>query len=170
MEIISLANYSIYIGDIWPAVQQSIKMGNYSGLYVLVDENTAEHCLPILRVALSDYEFEVIQIESGEERKNLDTCSNIWEALKNKEANRKSLLINLGGGVIGDIGGFCAATYMRGIDFIQIPTTLLSQVDSSIGGKLGIDFKAYKNFVGLFKDPKAVFIYSPFLETLPERE
>ena len=84
--------------------------------------------------------------------------------------DRKSLMINLGGGVIGDMGGFCAATYKRGIDFINLPTTLLSQVDASIGGKLGIDFQGFKNHIGLFRNPKKVIIYPGFLGSLPENE
>ena len=170
MEVISLANYSIYIGEIWPAIKQFIKQGKYSSLICLVDENTKRDCLPIFQNALEDYNFNVIEIKSGEEQKHVETCKSIWSDMKSFSADRKSLVINLGGGVIGDMGGFCAATYMRGIDFIQVPTTLLSQVDSSIGGKLGIDFEAYKNFIGLFKDPKAVFIHNGFLNTLPERE
>ncbi len=84
--------------------------------------------------------------------------------------DRKSLLLNLGGGVIGDMGGFCAATYQRGIDFIQIPTTLLAQVDASVGGKLGIDFQGLKNQIGMFQDPVMVWVNPKFLDTLPQRE
>ena len=170
MEVISLSNYSIYIGEVWPAVKQFIKQGKYSSLICLVDENTKQDCLPIFEKELAELSFQIIEIKSGEEEKHIETCQLIWDGMKNHGTDRSSLMINLGGGVIGDMGGFCAATYMRGIDFIQIPTTLLSQVDSSIGGKLGIDFKAYKNFIGLFKDPKAVFIHSGFLNTLSQRE
>ncbi|HOU47323.1 MAG TPA: 3-dehydroquinate synthase, partial [Chitinophagales bacterium] len=114
--------------------------------------------------------FIIIQTQSGEENKNLMTCENIWQQLIQKNFDRKALIINLGGGVIGDMGGFAASCYKRGIDFINIPTTLLSQVDSSIGGKLGIDFKYGKNLIGLFQNPKRVFISSQFFKTLPQRQ
>lgn len=143
----------------------------YHNIWVLVDENTAEHCLPILKKALdSSFPLKVIQIQSGEPHKTLETCQTIWTALLNGSASRKSVLLNLGGGVIGDMGGFCAATFKRGMDFIQIPTTLLSEVDASVGGKLGIDYGTLKNTIGLFQNPQMVCVHSPFLKTLPERE
>jgi 3-dehydroquinate synthase len=108
----------------------------------------------------------LVKIKSGEQQKNLDTCQTIWESMTNHELDRHALMINLGGGVIGDMGGFCAATYKRGIDFIQIPTTLLSQVDASVGGKLGVDFQGLKNHIGVFQIPKTVLIDSVFLESL----
>ncbi|MTI19497.1 3-dehydroquinate synthase, partial [Fulvivirga sp. RKSG066] len=126
------------------------------------------HCLPLLNNVLK--EAKIIAIKSGEKNKTLDTCSDIWEKMTEYGLDRKSLMINLGGGVIGDMGGFGASTYKRGIDFINIPTTLLSQVDASVGGKLGIDFKGFKNHIGLFKDPKMVLVDSKFLNTLPKRE
>ena len=98
------------------------------------------------------------------------TCEIIWQQLIENNADRKTLFVNLGGGVIGDMGGFAASCYKRGVDFINIPTTLLSQVDSSIGGKLGIDFKYGKNLIGLFRNPKAVFISPVFFNTLPKRQ
>ena len=106
----------------------------------------------------------------GEEHKNLTTCSKVWESLTNLNFDRNSLIINLGGGVICDLGGFIAATYKRGIDFINIPTTLLSQVDASIGGKLGIDFNNYKNHIGVFEEPNTIIIDTKFLSTLSKRE
>ncbi|MBK8505656.1 MAG: 3-dehydroquinate synthase [Saprospiraceae bacterium] len=111
-----------------------------------------------------------IVISDGEKHKTLGTCEKIWQRMFDLKTDRKSLLINLGGGVIGDMGGFCASTYMRGIPFIQVPTTLLSQVDASIGGKLGIDFYGLKNSIGLFHDPMAVLADPAFLKTLPPKE
>ena len=108
---------------------------------------------------------EIIEIESGEENKNIEICAQIWRTLSELGADRKSLLINLGGGVIIDLGGFVASTFKRGIDFINIPTTLLAQVDASIGGKTGIDLDYLKNEIGVFNAPKAVFIYPPWLKT-----
>lgn len=141
---------------------------SYSQIAVLVDENTKLHCLPIVKKTVSD--ALVIQIKSGEQNKTVETCTFIWDQLTITSFDRKSVLINLGGGVIGDMGGFCAATYKRGIDFINIPTTLLSQVDASVGGKLGIDFNGFKNHIGLFKNPNAILVYADFLKTLPVRE
>jgi 3-dehydroquinate synthase len=135
---------------------------------VLVDENTLQYCYPKLKEYLPKH--LLIEIPSGEESKHLQTCAQIWQAMTDYQMDRKTLVINLGGGVIGDMGGFCAATYKRGIDFVQIPTTLLSQVDASVGGKLGIDFQGFKNHIGVFQDPLAVWIFPDFLQTLPERE
>lgn len=141
---------------------------NYSKIFILCDENTSKHCLTALEF-LWNKAF-VFKIPSGEAYKNIETAQQIWSAMTAQKFDRNALLINLGGGVIGDLGGFCAATYKRGIDFIQIPTTLLAQVDASVGGKVGIDFEGYKNQIGVFSLPKAVFIDTIFLETLPERE
>jgi 3-dehydroquinate synthase len=135
---------------------------------VLVDDNTLQHCYPLLQPFLPKH--KIICIAAGEAHKNIDTCLLIWQQLTDFQFDRKSLLINLGGGVIGDMGGFCAATYKRGIDFIQIPTTLLAQVDASVGGKLGIDFQGLKNHIGLFALPLAVCIDTNFLKTLSIRE
>jgi 3-dehydroquinate synthase len=141
---------------------------NYTSVAVLVDELTHRHCYPLVKPLLPKH--TLIRIKSGEERKNLATCEHIWQAITNAQLDRHSLLINLGGGVIGDMGGFCAATYKRGIDFVQIPTTLLAQVDASVGGKLGIDFHGLKNHIGVFREPAAVLIDAQFLKTLPWAE
>lgn len=140
----------------------------HTNIAVLVDEHTKKYCYPVIKQLLPKH--IVVTIKSGEEKKNLDTCSYIWQQLTDKQFDRKSLVINLGGGVIGDMGGFCAATYKRGIDFIQAPTTLLAQVDASVGGKLGIDFNGFKNHIGVFKEPASVLIATEFLNTLPPQE
>lgn len=142
----------------------------YSSLWILVDENTERFCLPIIQQVTADVTWHIIRIPSGEEHKQLSTCTNIWKQLTDGQADRKALLVNLGGGVIGDMGGFCAATYKRGIDFIHIPTTLLAQADASIGGKLGVDFDGLKNIIGLVQQPRMTLIYPPFLKTLPTRQ
>ncbi|MGB4959119.1 MAG: 3-dehydroquinate synthase [Saprospiraceae bacterium] len=165
MENIICKNYTIYI-DQWKYFKKTIKEINPSNVFVLVDENTEKYCLHRLLEHL-DPPAQIIRIPSGEHNKNLQHCEHIWTKLLQYGADRHSLLINLGGGVIGDMCGFCAATYMRGIRFIQMPTTLLSQVDASVGGKLGIDLKGFKNMVGLIQDPNAVFIFTEFLATLP---
>lgn len=149
-------------------IQAFFNSSDYDKVAVLVDENTRFHCLPLVVRVIKP--TDIIEIESGEEKKTLDTCIRIWKELTDNHYERKSLLVNLGGGVIGDMGGFCAATYKRGIDFINIPTTLLSQVDASVGGKLGIDFLGFKNHIGVFELPRKVFIDTKFLKTLPERE
>jgi len=142
-----------------------------SKIFILVDENTNQHCLPILLEALeTTSEIEIIEIEAGEENKNLDTCSGVWHALTELGADRKSLLINLGGGVITDLGGFVASCFKRGIKFINIPTTLLSMVDASVGGKTGVDLGVLKNQIGLFSDPEMVLVDTRYLETVDERE
>lgn len=168
MDKISLSDYEIIFDDSLRSLQNFLDKNKYTSIFVLVDENTKQHCLPILQNVLQD--VIVIESQSGEINKNLFTCEIIWQQLIQHNADRKALFINLGGGVIGDMGGFAASCFKRGIDFINIPTTLLSQVDSSIGGKLGIDFKYGKNLIGLFRNPKAVFISSQFFKTLPQRQ
>ena len=169
MRKIDLHSYSIYFNSVVEQLQNFLTETDYSSLFILVDEHTSKHCLPLLTDTLPD-QTKYIQIESGEIHKNLQTCTQIWTALLEQGADRQSILINLGGGVIGDMGGFCAATFMRGIRFIQIPTTLLAMVDASVGSKLGVDFKNAKNMIGLFQDPMAVVIDHTFLNTLPIRE
>jgi len=159
-EVIS-NNYSIWIGT---DSLFKLDVSEYSEVAILVDENTRRNCLNKLPKTDNS---KVIEIKSGEKNKNISTCNFIWQELTNHNFDKDSLLINLGGGVIGDMGGFCAATYKRGIDFIQIPTTLLAMTDASIGGKLGVDFLALKNQIGLFANPKSVLIYPDFLESLP---
>jgi len=112
----------------------------------------------------------LLNIEAGEHHKTITTCQNLWEELTANKADRHSLMINVGGGVVTDMGGFVAATYKRGIDFVQVPTTLLAQVDAAIGGKVGVNLNHYKNLIGLFADPKAVFIHFPFIDSLPPKQ
>ena len=168
MRTIELGTYQISIGDFDLPLQQLLAAKDYSNVFVVVDENTRRYCLPLLRPVVSD--LKLIEIPSGEQNKGLDTCQSIWKQLMEQNADRNALVINLGGGVIGDMGGFCASTFKRGMDFIQMPSTLLSQVDASIGGKLGIDFMQVKNSIGLFKDPQAVLVDIRFLHTLPDHE
>lgn len=159
----------LYSQEIAPLLKHWISQHHYTKIMVLADENTAQHCYPLLQEALPP-SHQLCTVPSGELHKQLATCTLIWQAMTAAGLDRKSLLINLGGGVIGDMGGFCAATFKRGIDFVQIPTTLLSQVDASVGGKLGIDFEGFKNHIGVFQAPKAVLIDTVFLATLPQRE
>ena len=140
-------------------------------LLILVDENTHEHCLPTLLGNLeTEIPFEIIEIEAGEVMKTLETAAQLWEILTEFETDRKALMINLGGGVITDMGGFIASTYKRGIPFINIPTTLLGMCDASIGGKTGIDHQFLKNIIGTFAHPEQIFVFPEFLQTLPFEE
>ena len=140
---------------------------HYSQILLLVDTNTQRDCYPILASYLGDIPHQVLTIAAGERHKNIDTCATIWQAMLRNELDRKAVLVNLGGGVIGDMGGFCASTYKRGIDFVQIPTSLLGQTDASIGGKLGVDFEGLKNVIGVFQNPTSTWIDTCFLATLP---
>lgn len=149
-------------------LESFLATANYTNFFVLTDTNTRRDCFPIIENLLQ--EPIVIEIEAGEPHKNLRSCELIWSQLLHHQADRHALLINLGGGMIGDIGGFVASTYKRGIDFIHLPTSLLAMVDASTGGKTGIDFKNLKNIIGVFALPKLIHIYPPFLKTLDQRE
>ncbi len=144
---------------------------NYTDVVFLVDSHTHEFCLPLfLPEIVTNASIEIIEIPSGEENKTIEIAIQVWETLAEINASRKSLMVNLGGGMVTDIGGFLASTYKRGIDFINVPTSLLSMVDASVGGKTGIDLNGIKNIIGTFAMPGLTLIYPEFLKTLPERE
>src|ERR1700754_671513 len=171
MNTLNSISYPIYFDNTLAELVNFIEKGNYSRFFILTDENTAKYCLPTLREKIDNLDnFDIIEINAGEESKNIDFCIGVWKMLIDFSADRQSLLINLGGGVISDLGGFAASTYKRGIDFVHVPTTLLSQVDASVGGKTGIDMDNIKNIIGTFTQPKAVFIDPSFLQTLPARQ
>ena len=164
-----MQDYPIVIGEEALArIPELIDTLDPSQVMVFVDTHTYADCYPLAEKYLPPHHVEVVP--PGEQYKTLRTCEKLWQALTEKQFDRKGLVINLGGGVLGDMGGFVASTYKRGIPFIQIPTTLLAQVDASVGGKLGIDFHTLKNHIGLFQNPQAVLIYPIFLKTLPEAE
>jgi 3-dehydroquinate synthase len=140
----------------------------YSGIAVLVDQNTRRHCYGKIKAQLPGH--TVIEVPAGEQHKNLDTCQLVWQQFTAAGLDRHSLLIIIGGGVLGDLGGFCASTYKRGIVFLQVPTTLLAMADASIGGKTGVDFGSLKNHIGTFSLPVATWIATDFLKSLPVRE
>ena len=169
MTPIQSENYTIFFNEAsFVYLENLLQPDVYSKIFVLVDENTNEYCLPYFLSNLpTEIEIEIIEIEAGEEHKNMYTCMDLWHTLIDLEADRKSILLNLGGGVITDIGGFIASTFKRGIEFINIPTTLLAMVDASVGGKNGVDLGSLKNQIGVINEPKAVIILSKFLETLP---
>ncbi len=141
-----------------------------SRVFILTDENVAPFWLPETEYWLNSENAIEIVIKAGERHKNLQTVQRIWKTLMKHCADRNALLINLGGGVITDLGGFAASTYKRGIKFINIPTTLLAMVDAAIGGKTGIDFGGGKNQIGTFAEAEEVIIDTVFLSTLPRRE
>ena len=139
-------------------------------LFVLTDSHTAEYCLPILADFIGQIPYHLLTIEAGEQSKNLASVQAVWDFMLKHRATRQAVLINIGGGVVTDLGGFAAATYMRGIRFLNIPTTLLAMVDASTGGKTGINFRGVKNSIGTFSQPMATLIYPPFLSTLSSKE
>lgn len=172
MSAIDAGSYNVYTGnDVFVQLRDLLSGRSYSRIFLLVDENTLELCVPQLVSNVETLQdAEIIETESGEENKSIEVCVQLWKTLSELGADRHSLLVNLGGGVITDMGGFIASTFKRGIDFINIPTTLLAQVDASVGGKTGVDLGRLKNEIGVFNDPRAVFIHSDFLYTLDERQ
>lgn len=172
MPIIKSTSYQIFIGKTaFTSLSKFLSKHTYDSYFILCDENTLQFCLPLLITSCPILSSaEVIEIESGEESKALEFSAHILQTLIENKAGKSSLFINLGGGVVSDLGGFTASIYKRGIDFINIPTSLLAMADASVGGKTGIDFGGIKNSVGTFAQPKAVFINPLFLNTLPARQ
>ncbi len=158
---------NIYTLNVSDELNGLINSKKYSKHFILCDTNTAARCLPLLKTA---FEFKLIETKPGEAGKKLDTCKNIWQQLADGGADRQSVLVNLGGGSITDMGGFAASTFQRGMDFIHIPTTLLGMVDAAVGGKTGVNLGELKNYIGTFKLPVACICDPVFLQTLPESE
>ena len=155
----------------YTALNKHIKKHHFSTIFILVDENTHALCLPVLLEQLETTStIEIIEIESGEINKTIDTCVGVWNTLSDLNGDRKSLLINIGGGVITDLGGFVASTFKRGIAYINIPTTLLSMVDASVGGKTGVDLGTLKNQIGVTSIPDLVLIDTHYLKTLASNQ
>lgn len=172
MTAINATDYFIRFNDkAYAALTEYLSKNQYSGLYIIVDSNTNEYCLPTLLSQLeTEARIEIIEVDPGEESKSIETCVQLWHALTELGADKKSLIINLGGGTMSDLGGFIASTYKRGIDFIHVATSLLGMVDACIGGKNGVDLGNLKNQIGVINPPKMVLIDTSFLETLPQRE
>lgn len=168
------ASYDIHIGrGILDRMALILAKGNWASRWFVITDETVSglHGGRVLAaMAGAGLKAECLAIPPGERAKTVTTCLHLAEALLEKGADRASGLIALGGGVVGDVGGFLASIYMRGIPCVQVPTTLLAQVDSSIGGKTGVDIEAGKNLLGTFHQPRAVFVDMEFLETLPQRE
>lgn len=172
MQAIETSGYSIYFNeDGYMALQQILLPEKYSKIFIIADTNTSQLCLPNFLARLAtDIEIEIIEIEAGEINKTIETCTQVWHALTELGADRKSIIINLGGGMVTDLGGFAASTFKRGIDFINVPTSLLAMVDASIGGKTGVDLGPLKNQIGIITNPVTVVTDVDFLETLPPAE
>ena len=168
----SSAEKAVYFNDEgYNKVNHFLKENSFSKIFILVDSNTHIHCLsPLLQKLETATPIEVIEMEAEEENKTIETCNGIWKVLSELGADRKSLLINLGGGVVTDLGGFVAATFKRGINCIHFPTTLLAMVDAAVGGKNGVNLDALKNQVGVIKTPELVIADTSFLSSLPAAE
>ena len=172
MESIITKDYAIHFNSTcYNKLNNYINKSNFSKIFVLVDTNTHKHCLSTFLAKLNTSQnIEIIEIEAGEINKTIDTCVGVWNALSDLDGDRKSLLINLGGGVVTDLGGFVASCYKRGINFINVPTSLLAMVDASIGGKTGVDLGTVKNQIGVINYGDMVLVDTKFLETLPQNE
>jgi 3-dehydroquinate synthase len=173
MNLFTSNDFVIEIGSILDSSLNDLLLKTYSQskVVIIVDENTHDYCLEYLLTSFDSLnEAEVMLLPVGEENKVMEVCFQVWQALTDYQVGRKDLVINLGGGVVTDMGGFIASIYKRGVDFIHIPTSLLGMVDASIGGKVGIDLGPYKNQLGVFSHPKKIYIDSVFLGTLPEEE
>jgi len=134
-------------------------------IFVLTDTNTRDKCLPVIAPALEAFDAEYITVDAGDMKKNIEQAAIIWDALSSRGASRNSLLVNLGGGMVTDLGGFAGATFKRGIHNLNIPTTLMASVDAAVGGKTGINFQGLKNEIGSFYQPDCVIIDCVFLHT-----
>ncbi len=172
-QVLDARAYQVHVGDVLDELDQFITK-NYPDHtpIILGDSNTLAHALQLIDFVgvPSLKEAEVLEVEPGEDSKEIEVANGLWQAMLDLGANRKTLLVNLGGGMITDLGGFLAGTYKRGVPFIQVPTSLLAMVDASVGGKVGINLGKSKNQVGLFLEPVAVFAHLPFLNSLPVRE
>lgn len=153
----------------WEVLIKYLDEQKSSKILIIADENTKQYCLPyFLKKVNFENEPKIITIPAGEEFKNISTCLDVWNFLSGKGADRNSIVINLGGGVVTDLGGFVAATFQRGLRFINIPTSLLAMVDASVGGKNGVDLGAIKNQIGVITLPEMVILDTEFLKTLPQ--
>ena len=171
MKEIKSENYSIYLhSNRYDKLFNFIKSENYSKIFIHLDSNTKNLCLDVFLNQIDKIVYQTLVSNAGEQHKNIKSCLSLWNSLSKLKADRKSLIINLGGGVVCDMGGFIASTFKRGIDYINIPTTLLSMVDASVGSKTGIDLGVLKNQIGTFCDPKMVIIDTLYLKTLCDKE
>ncbi|MCK7591046.1 3-dehydroquinate synthase [Subsaxibacter sp. CAU 1640] len=169
---IKASNYSVHFNNTaYRQLNLYLEQNVFSKLFVLVDTNTNQHCFPNFMSRLeTNLNIEIIEIEAGEAHKTIETCLGVWNALSELGGDRKSILINLGGGVVTDLGGFVASTFKRGIKYVNVPTSLLSMVDASIGGKNGVDLGVIKNQIGVINSGEMVIVDTTFLDTLPQNQ
>ncbi|MGY0392415.1 3-dehydroquinate synthase [Bizionia sp. KMM 8389] len=172
MKSIQTKNYPIHFNsNCYKAINTHLSETDYSIIFILVDQNTHNSCLPqFLQQLETTLQIEIIEIEAGETHKTIETCVGVWNVLSELGADRKSLMINLGGGVVTDLGGFVASTFKRGMKYINVPTSLLAMVDASVGGKTGVDLGHLKNQIGVINTGEMVLIDTAFLQTLPENQ
>lgn len=172
MNTIQANGYPIHFNEnAYSELNKFLSENSYSNIFIFADSGTSEQCLPVFLPNLeTDLAIEIVEFEPGEENKNIGTCVELWKVLTELKGDRKSLVINVGGGVVTDLGGFVASTFKRGIDFIHVPTTLLAMVDASVGGKNGVDLGSLKNQIGVINVPRMVLIDTRFLETLPQNQ
>jgi 3-dehydroquinate synthase len=170
MNSILTEQYAIHFNSkCYTELNSYLSASNFSKIFILVDTNTHQHCLSqFLSQLETNVTIEIIEIEAGEQQKTIETCVGVWNTLSELGADRKSLIINLGGGVVTDLGGFVACTFKRGIKYINVPTSLLAMVDASVGGKTGVDLGVLKNQIGVINSGDLVLIDTMFLNTLPQ--
>lgn len=166
MQVIEESESKVYgTDDLKKDLSELIQRYSRGKVFVLTDSGSYEHCYPKIKDLTEIEEENVMVIDQGDQNKNMEAISKVWQFLNTHGADRKSLLLNLAGGMPCDLGGFAAATFKRGVDFINVPTTLLSMVDASVGGKTGINFNGFKNEIGVFKHASAVLVNTDFIET-----
>ena len=172
MKSIVTNQYSIHFNSTcYEELNAYLQHSNFSKIFVLVDANTHEFCYPHFIAKIeTNLVIEIIEIEAGEIHKTIETCVGVWNVLSELNADRKSLIINLGGGVVTDLGGFVASTYKRGIKYINVPTSLLAMIDASVGGKTGVDLNSLKNQIGVINAAQMILIDTHYLKTLPQNE
>lgn len=168
MKVFTSRQGDIYLGNVKDGLQKTIQSLETSMVVILADDNTVRHCVPLVE-PLTDAGIRIV-IASGDQHKSLDSCETIWSMLVEAGADRESLILNVGGGMICDLGGFAASCYQRGIRFAHIPTSLLAMADAAMGGKTGVNFGGYKNYIGRFEAPAFIWTDPTFLKTLPRQE
>lgn len=167
---INTKDYAIVLSNSFEDLFSFLNLFPKAKKFIIVDENTKEDCYPIVQNFFEAKSTFLIEITSGERNKSLNSLNHIWKQLTQFNCTRQDMIINLGGGIIGDMGGFAASCFKRGVKFVQIPTTLLAMVDASVGGKLGINFEGLKNTIGTFCNPVFVYVNPYFLKTLNQRQ
>ena len=172
MKSIVTSEYSIHFNSkCYTELNAYLRKSNFSKIVVIVDTNTHNYCYPyFIEKVETNLEIEIIEIEAGEIHKTIDTCVGVWNALSELNVDKKSLIINLGGGMVTDLGGFVASTYRRGLKYINVPTSLLAMVDASVGGKTGVDLNTLKNQIGVINTAQMILVDTHLLSSLPQNE